>query len=78
MRSNYGSPEYFFNNFCSPVLFHEINKHMPEHGIIIEVASHGILQSTLKRSLPENVTCISLLNKDSKDGEQLFLSNIGR
>lgn len=74
----YNSAEYHYNNFCGPVLFQEIYNHVPDNAIVIEVGPHGLLQSILRNELPRTVTNISLLSRDIKGCDQLFLSNIGR
>lgn len=76
--SKYNCAEYHCNNFCNPVLFDQVFKHIPKNAVVIEVAPHGLLQSILKQDLPETVTNISISNNKDSNNEQFLLSAIGR
>ncbi|KAF2899281.1 hypothetical protein ILUMI_06894 [Ignelater luminosus] len=76
--AQFSSAAYHTNNALSPVLFYEAIQHIPDNAIAIEVAPHGLLQTILKRTLPANVTNISLLNRDSTDNVKFLLSSIGK
>lgn len=76
--SNYNSPEYHQNNMLNTVLFRQALEQLPDNAIVIEVAPHALLQAILKRELPATVTNIPLLNKNSENIEEYFLSAIGK
>ena len=71
------SPEYHVNNLCSPVLFQEAIRLIPENALIIEIGPHSLLAAVLKRSLPNTVSIFSLMKKDANVLEH-FYSQLGR
>lgn len=72
------SPEYYTNNFLSPVLFEETLELIPENAITIEIAPHGLFQAILNRSLPTSVSNIALTQRDSKNNVEILLKGIGK
>ncbi|KAI3379107.1 hypothetical protein SNEBB_007999 [Seison nebaliae] len=71
------SPAYMANNLCSPVLFQEGLKFIPENALVIEIAPHSLLQAVLKRSLDKSVVCFGLMRRDKEDNELYFYEQIG-
>lgn len=73
----FSSAEYHTNNLLSSVLFEEAATNLPENAITIEVAPHGLLQSIIKRCVPNGVH-IPLTHRANKDGAGFFLQSLGR
>lgn len=76
-KAQFSSAEYHTNNLLSSVLFEEAAKNLPEDAITIEVAPHGLLQSIIKRCVPNGVH-IPLTHRANKDGASFFLQSLGR
>ncbi|XP_014671172.1 PREDICTED: fatty acid synthase-like [Priapulus caudatus] len=72
------SADYHVNNLVSPVLFQEGLTHVPDNAIVIEVASHCLLQAILRRSLNDGTTIIGLQNRREEDNIRFFLASIGK
>ncbi|GMR51168.1 hypothetical protein PMAYCL1PPCAC_21363, partial [Pristionchus mayeri] len=72
------SAEYHVNNFCSPVLFHEVMKKVPENAVTIEIAPHALMQAILRRSLPKTVTNVGMMNMKAENELESFLQAIGK
>ncbi|XP_014669584.1 PREDICTED: fatty acid synthase-like [Priapulus caudatus] len=72
------SADYHVNNLVSPVLFQEGLTHVPDNAIVIEVASHCLLQAILRRSLNDGTTIIGLQNRREEDNIKFFLASIGK
>ncbi|KAM4844089.1 fatty acid synthase [Thomomys bottae] len=72
------SAEYNVNNLVSPVLFQEALRHIPENAVVLEIASHALLQAVLKRGVKPSCTIIPLMKKDHKDNLEFFLTNLGK
>ncbi|XP_066991032.2 fatty acid synthase [Anabrus simplex] len=53
------SAEYLTHNLVSPVLFRDACREIPSHAVVVEIAPHGVLMSSLRRSLP-SANCISV------------------
>lgn len=75
--AKYSSGEYHINNMMSPVLFEEGLAELPENSYIIEIAPHGLLQSILRKSLP-NSELGSLMKRNSDDGVLFLLQSLGK
>lgn len=71
------SPEYFVNNFTSPVLFHDALKEIPEGATIIEIGPSGLLKGLIKRGVP-NSNVISVQSRDSTNGLTDFVASLGQ
>ncbi|XP_015922805.1 fatty acid synthase isoform X1 [Parasteatoda tepidariorum] len=69
--------DYFVNNLVSPVLFNEVVKKIPSNAITIEISSHTLLQSVLKRGIGSKRTNIGLVNKKAENGVNFLLESIG-
>ncbi|XP_014669962.1 PREDICTED: fatty acid synthase-like, partial [Priapulus caudatus] len=72
------SADYHVNNLVSPVLFQEGLTHVPDNAVVIEVASHCLLQAILRRSLNDGTTIIGLQNRREEDNIKFFLTSIGK
>ncbi|XP_014667633.1 PREDICTED: fatty acid synthase-like [Priapulus caudatus] len=72
------SADYHVNNLVSPVLFQEGLTHVPDNAVVIEVASHCLLQAILRRSLNDGTTIIGLQNRREEDNTRFFLASIGK
>ncbi|XP_042524650.1 fatty acid synthase [Dipodomys spectabilis] len=72
------SAEYNVNNLVSPVLFQEALRHIPEHAVVLEIASHALLQAVLKRGVKTSCTIIPLMKKDHRDNLEFLLTNLGK
>jgi fatty acid synthase len=78
IKARYSSAEYHTNNLLSPVLFHEITRHIPPNAICVEIAPHGLLQAILKRSLPSSCINISLTQRGNSDNFEVLLTALGK
>lgn len=76
--ANLNCAEYHTNNFCNAVLFTQIYEQIPDNAIVIELAPHSLLQSILKKQLPQTVANIPLTHRGCEDGEHFLLSAIGK
>ncbi|XP_076761434.1 fatty acid synthase-like [Xylocopa sonorina] len=74
----YCSAEYHTNNLLSSVLFAEMSTMIPADAITIEIAPHGLLQAILRRSLSENATKVSLMQRGYKDNAEYLLEALGK
>lgn len=72
----FSSAEYHTNNLLSSVLFEESMALLPPDALTIEIAPHGLLQSILKRSMP-NAKHIAL-TKRGDNNLHFFLNALGR
>ncbi|RVE51369.1 hypothetical protein evm_003924 [Chilo suppressalis] len=70
--------EFQINNVLSPVRFVEALEAVPKNALVIEVSPHGLLQATLKRSLPRSVAHVALLRRGQDDSLRFLLSSLGR
>lgn len=65
------SAEYFGNNLCNPVMFHDAVNKIPEKAVVIEISAHGVMQVSLLLA-PNCTDCrcktekLCLLQKNSK------------
>lgn len=75
--SKYNSAEYHVNNFLNPVLFEEACSRLPHNAIVIEIAPHGLLQSSMKKTLP-NARNVPLMQRDNSNNAAFFLAAMGR
>uniref|UniRef100_T1H832 Ketosynthase family 3 (KS3) domain-containing protein n=1 Tax=Rhodnius prolixus TaxID=13249 RepID=T1H832_RHOPR len=75
--AKFSSAEYHTNNLLNSVLFEEASAHIPENAIVIEIAPHGLLQSIVKKSLP-NCTNIPLVNRFEIDTTLHLIKAIGK
>lgn len=73
----YSSAEYHTNNLLSPVLFEEATAHLPKDVITIEIAPFGLLESILKRSLPDGLH-FSLMQRNSRDNRLNVMNFLGK
>lgn len=71
------SAEYQANNLLNPVLFEEGLGMLPSDSITLEIAPHGLLQSTLRRTLLQGQH-ISLMQKEHENNLQIFLNGLGK
>lgn len=71
------SAEYQTNNLLNPVLFEETLAMLPKDSLIIEIASHGLLQGILKKSLPNSIY-ISMTQRNSSDSMKTLFSALGK
>lgn len=76
-KNQYSSAEYHTNNLLSPVLFEEASLELPENSITIEIAPHGLLQSIIKKALPNGIH-IPLTLRDNKENSCFFLTALGK
>lgn len=73
----FSSAEYHTNNLLNSVLFEESMALLPTNALTIEIAPHGLLQSILKRSMP-NAIHIALTQRGHKNNLNFFLSALGQ
>ena len=73
------SPEYFVNNFLSPVLFYEALQHIPEGATVVEVGPSGLLRGLVKKACP-TATVIPLQARDKDPNQAMvdFLTALGK
>lgn len=78
-KARFCSVSYHVHNFLNPVRFHEALLHIPQGAVVIELATHSLLQSIMKRSKSYNSwsAVVSLMMRD-QDGLAFFLSGCGR
>ncbi|CAL7939125.1 unnamed protein product [Xylocopa violacea] len=76
--AKYSSAEYHTNNLLNSVLFAEMSTMIPADAITIEIAPHGLLQAILRRSLDENTTNTSLMQRGHKDNTEFFSQALGK
>jgi len=74
----FNSVEYHINNVVSPVLFQQAIAHIPKNAIVLEIASHCLLQSILCRSLPATVTNIGFQKRNHPNNIMFLLANVGK
>ena len=76
--ASFASPEYFVNNFLSPVLFYEGLQHVPPEGaVVVEVGPSGLLRGLVKRACP-TATVIPLQARDSMHGFEDLMTALGK
>lgn len=71
------SAEYHTNSLLKPVLFEETLALIPNNAVTIEIASYGLLQAILSKSLQPTVTNIALTQRDHNDNVEVFLQGLG-
>lgn len=76
LQHQFCSAEYLTNNLLNPVLFEEVMKLLSLNVITIEIAPHGLLQSILRKGLPESQN-IALTKRGTSD-INFFLSALGK
>lgn len=76
--AEYSSANYHTNNLLSPVLFHNVIKHVPSDAVVIEIAPHGLLQPILRKSLPSGVKLLSLQDRAQSNNLNYFLTCVGK
>ncbi|KAJ8876305.1 hypothetical protein PR048_020750 [Dryococelus australis] len=69
------SAAYHVNNLIMPVLFVQAVAHIPANAVVVELAPHSLLQTLLRRSLPQSCTLLGLLHKQRPHS---LLANLGR
>ncbi|XP_059048228.1 fatty acid synthase-like [Achroia grisella] len=77
-KAELSSAEYHTNNLLSPVLFEETSRLINKNAVIIDLASHGSLQTFLQQSMKKDIVNISLLQKSHGDNTQILLSALGK
>lgn len=75
--AKYSCPEYYLNNFLSPVLFEEAVRELPTNSIIVDIAPCGLLQAILKRELPSAIHT-PMMQKFSKNNSINILKALGK
>ncbi|KAG4065875.1 hypothetical protein HA402_012553 [Bradysia odoriphaga] len=75
--AKFNSAEYFVNNFLNPVLFEETCKLLPERSIVIEIAPHRLMQSVVKKSLP-NAIYVPLTFRQHNNQVEFLSMALGR
>lgn len=75
--SQFATAEYHTQNLLNPVLFEEACAHLPKDALTIEIAPYGLLQSILKRILPEGQH-FSLTQKNNPDNSMNLLNTLGK
>lgn len=73
----FSSAEYHTNNLLNSVLFEESMALLPTNALTIEIAPHGLLQSILKRSMPNSIH-IALTQRGHKNNLHFFLNALGQ
>lgn len=73
----FSSAEYHTNNLLNSVLFEESMALLPANALTIEIAPHGLLQSILKRAMPNSIP-IPLTQRGNKNNLQFFLNALGQ
>lgn len=66
------SGEYFVNNFLGCVYLEETCRRVPKNSIVLEIAPHCLLRTTIKNNFTEG-THISLGDKKREDNSEVFL-----
>jgi len=77
IEAKYSSAQYHSNNLLNPVLFEEGCENLPKNALTIEIAPHGLLQSIMKRTLPDGLH-FSLTKRGNSDSSMLLYSALGR
>ncbi|XP_059048229.1 fatty acid synthase-like [Achroia grisella] len=77
-KAELSSAEYHTNNILSPVLFEETSRLINKNAVIIDLASHGSLQTFLEQSMKKDIINISLLQKSHSDNKQILLVALGK
>ncbi|KAK0166753.1 hypothetical protein PV327_004242 [Microctonus hyperodae] len=77
VEARFASAEYHTNNFLSAVLFEEISSMIPDDAVMIEIAPHDILQSTIKKSLDPRISNISLMQHGHNNNLEVFFQGVG-
>ncbi|XP_037026904.1 fatty acid synthase-like [Bradysia coprophila] len=75
--AKFSSADYFVNNFLNPVLFEETCKLLPERAIVIEIAPHRLMQSIVKKSLP-NAIYVPLTFRQHNNQVEFLTMALGR
>jgi len=71
------SSAYVVNNFVSPVLFHPAVSRIPPNAVVLEIGSHALFQTILKRTLPASVTIIPMMKRDAGDNLRRIYGAVG-
>lgn len=72
------TPEYFVNNFTSPVLFYDAVKEIPPYTTVIEIGPSGLLRGIVNKSTHKSNTVVAMQSRDSHEGLVDFLSALGQ
>ncbi|XP_050452236.1 fatty acid synthase-like [Cataglyphis hispanica] len=70
--------KYYAHHLLAPVLFSKSLRFIPNNAVIIEIASHNILQYILNDSLETTVTNVALEQFSHKPNIETFLHGIGK
>ena len=71
------SPAYFVNDVTSQVALSNVVDHIPKNSFLVEIAPSSVLLPSLRRGLGADVTCTSLMKRDSIDNLSVLLSGLG-
>ncbi|KAG5668080.1 hypothetical protein PVAND_016035 [Polypedilum vanderplanki] len=73
----FSSAQYHSNNLLNAVLFHEASENLPKDALTIEIAPHGLLQSIIKRLLPDGLH-FSLTKRGISDNSLYLIESLGK
>ena len=72
------SAEYITNCMLKPILFQEACSEIPKNAVLIEIAPHGVLQTTLHKLTEHSTMNIALMQSYHKNNAEVVLQALGK